>query len=123
MRWLRGYWTGALEMRCSRPSVNCWKRTPEVQCSESALCLCWTLTDGTRGEAAGDLEGAVAVLAAELGLAVREGVGEGLQLPERLGASAVGSDAAAFYLTLVEFFNGDDFFGGHGAFLGAVSLA
>jgi hypothetical protein len=60
-----------------------------------------------------DLDGASAVGAAELGVGVDEGFGDGLELPEGFIATAY-FEAAAFYLALVDFFG----FGGHGVLLG-----
>lgn len=71
------------------------------------------------GVAAVELEGAVAVLAAELGVAIEEGVDEGFELPEGLVPGAGGAYAAAFYFALVELLWSCKDFGGHGAFLGA----
>jgi hypothetical protein len=60
------------------------------------LELVLKMRDGTCGVAAMQLEGAVAIFAAELGVAVEKGVNEGLHFPEGL-IPATGSDAAAFY--------------------------
>jgi len=77
--------------------------------------------DGTGGVAAVELEGAVAVLAAELGVSVDEGIGEGLHLPEGF-ISAAGADATTFDFALVELLRWNDDFGGHVAFLRANLL-
>ncbi len=83
------------------------------------LELVLNVGDGTGSVAAVELERAVAVLAAELGIAVDEGLGEGLYLPEGFIAGAGGADAAAFDFALVELFRCYDNFGGHVAFLDA----
>jgi hypothetical protein len=57
-----------------------------------------------------DLDRAGAVGAAELGVGIDECLSDGLELPERLVATA-GLEAAAFDLALVDFFR----FGGHDA--------
>jgi hypothetical protein len=72
--------------------------------------------DGTSRVAAVQLQRSVAVLAAELGVAVDQGFGEGLYLPEGF-ISASGADAATFDFTFKDLFRGDDDFGGHVAFL------
>jgi hypothetical protein len=61
-----------------------------------------------------ELERAVAVLAAELGVAVEKSFGKRLYLPERLIAGACGADAAAFDFALVKLFWRTDKFSGHG---------
>ena len=87
------------------------------------LELVLDVRDGSGGMTAVKLEWAVAIFAAELGIAVDERVGEGFYLPERFIARTVGTDAAAFYFALVEFLRCNDDFGGHVAFLRADLLA
>jgi hypothetical protein len=84
------------------------------------LELVLDVRDGAGGVAAGDFERAVAVLAAELGVAVGERVGEGLDLPEGLIAVAAGAYAAAFDFALVKLFRNYDYLGGHVFFPAAV---
>jgi hypothetical protein len=74
--------------------------------------------DGAGSVALVELEGAVALFAAELGVAVEDRVGYGLDLPERF-IPATCADAATFYFTLVELLGRSNNFGGLGAFLGA----
>jgi hypothetical protein len=62
-----------------------------------------------------DLDRAGAVGAAELGVVVDEGFGDGLEFPEGF-VSAADFEAAALDLTLVDFFG----FGGHDVLLGGA---
>jgi hypothetical protein len=55
------------------------------------------------GAAFEDFDGATAVFAAELGVVIFEGDGDGLDLPEGLVAAG-GADAKALHFALVEFF-------------------
>jgi hypothetical protein len=73
---------------------------------------------GAGGVALVELEGAVALFAAELGVAIEDGVGDGFDLPERLIAAGC-ANAATLYFTLVELLWDGDYFGGHGGFPGA----
>jgi hypothetical protein len=63
------------------------------------LELVLKVRDSTGGVTAMELERAVAIFAAELGVAVEQGVGEGLYLPEGLIPST-GAYASAFYFAL-----------------------
>jgi hypothetical protein len=75
--------------------------------------------DGAGGVALVEFQGAVALFAAELGVAIEDRIGDRLDLPERFIAATC-ANAATFYFTLVELLGRSDNFGGHGAFLGAV---
>jgi hypothetical protein len=83
-----------------------------------ALELVLDVGDGAGGVALVELQGAVALFAAELGVAVQQGVGYGFYLPEGLIAPG-GADATAFNFALKELLGNCNNFGGHGAFLRA----
>ena len=77
-----------------------------------ALQLVLDVRDGAGGVALVQLQRAVALLAAELGIAVEDGVGDGLDLPEGL-IPAARTDAAAFHFALIELLGSDCNFGSH----------
>jgi hypothetical protein len=77
-----------------------------------ALQLVLDVRDGTGGVTLVQLQWAVAFLAAELGVAVEDGVGYGLDLPEWLIATAY-ADATAFHFALIKFLRSNCNFGSH----------
>lgn len=78
-----------------------------------ALEFVLDVRDSAGGVALVQLQRAVALFAAELGVAVEDGVGDGLNFPERLVAAA-GTHTAAFYFTLEELLGNCCNFGSHG---------
>jgi hypothetical protein len=98
-----------------------------VACADGAVLgvgleLVLDVGNGAGGVALVELERAVTLFAAELGVAVENSVGDGLHLPERFIAATC-ANAATFYFTLVKLLRRSDNFGGHGAFLGAGNSA
>ena len=77
-----------------------------------ALQLMFNVRDGAGGVALVQLQGAVALLAAELGIAIEDSVGDCFYLPERLIPTA-DTDATAFHFALVKLLRSDCNFGSH----------
>jgi len=80
----------------------------EEEAGRAVLGVCLELVGDVRGRRSGDvmavqLDRAGAVGAAELGVVVDEGFGDGFELPERL-IPTTDLEAAAFDLALVDFF-------------------